>query len=264
MIRLCARQSNCEVAAALAVSCDAMRRRPSDLIAMRADSLVGLGRSTQHRWPLLLYPAEFTERSKMWGCGRGSDPQAPHLGKGPLLGQVGDCGVSAGPTFLARFQELLKELREWSVMPYQTRHGAASHATAVDCMVLSELQARLRHVSAPGSRVIYDMGDTWQNSKKVPAALARRAEVSETALTTQSWSGCELPPLPCWRARAITSNGVCALLRTRCLVVADSFTPNSALAWVSWQRRQTCGTFLVLSGCPSKWCPCMGSKPGSA
>ena len=43
-----------------------MLRLPSDLVALCTDSLVGCGRSTQYRWALLLYPAEFKERSRMW------------------------------------------------------------------------------------------------------------------------------------------------------------------------------------------------------
>ena len=60
-----------EMVVALTASWDAMFRLPSDLIPMRTDSVVEFKRSTPHRWALLLYPAEFEERSKINGCDEG-------------------------------------------------------------------------------------------------------------------------------------------------------------------------------------------------
>ena len=64
MIGLCIRHNNWEMGAALrsGVGCDAPT---PDLIEMRTDSLLGPGHKTQHRWALLLYTAEFEERSKI-------------------------------------------------------------------------------------------------------------------------------------------------------------------------------------------------------
>ena len=50
-----------------------------------------------------------------------------------------------------RFPELFVEVREWIAIMYQMRHGAASHATAVDGHGFSELPAQFRQLSAPNT-----------------------------------------------------------------------------------------------------------------
>ena len=140
-------------------------------------------------------------------------------------------------------------LREWCAIPCDMRHGAAPHATTMDGMDLNELQARVRHVSAQSTARTSRHVRYLAQLQKVPAVMVRRAELTETVLTMQSWN--------CSRSLAEPGNPshhtkFCTPLRTKCRWVANSFLPKSVLASVRWQSTRTCMKMLVLYGCLSK------------
>ena len=154
------RQNDLEMAAVLVVSPGAMLRLPSDRIATGKVALVG-----HHRIVALCCRTPQRSRTKArYGdtteentpCGSDADPLS-WPANALLHHQVGACGASADPPCAL------------------ASHGAASRATAVDGMDLSELQAQL------------------QSSKRG----ARCAGLTETALTTRSWNRCKLCPSLC-------------------------------------------------------------------
>ena len=157
VIGLALLEADLEFAGATWLAWDACLRLPSDLLSLTGAALVGPGRAALPQWALLLYPDELARASKTRGHDEGV----------MLLDEVWKSGGSAflerikkrapGPKklwrfgaqqYVARFLDLLHRVPEAPpCIPYQVRHGSASHASAIDGMDLVTLQHRLRHTT---------------------------------------------------------------------------------------------------------------------
>ncbi|CAK0881152.1 unnamed protein product [Prorocentrum cordatum] len=158
LIGIAALEGDFEWAGAVALAWDAMIRLPSDLVGMTVDTLVGPGRDAEPRWALLLHPIEGSAcskslaqdegvllRSAAWRGGGGSFLKLLRAAR-PVGSPLWSFSAA---TFGAEFRRRLSLVPGApDMIPYQMRHSAASHATAVEGMPLAELQARLRHTSA--------------------------------------------------------------------------------------------------------------------
>ena len=150
-----------EFALALFLAWDTMLRLPSDLISLTGKGLVPpASDSPTSRWALLLYPEEGLRRSKVHGHDEGV--LVRHSAFRMLGSQLRVLKRRAGPTgkvwsfaeaeFCRRFTMYAVEAGlSAEVVPYQVRHGSASHASAVEGMALTEIQERLRHATAQSS-----------------------------------------------------------------------------------------------------------------
>jgi len=192
LIGLSALDRDFEYCGALALAWDAMIRLPSDLVSMRTTTLVGPGRGARPRWALLLYPAEAAERSKTLGADEGVILEGKEWRSGgsrflerllATRAQGDRLWTFSAPDFISRFHERLARLPgRWKAVPYQLRHGAASHAAAIRGVSLAELQNRLRHTS-PQSTLRYARHVRYLSElAKVPDELAVWAEEVERLL----------------------------------------------------------------------------------
>ena len=180
-----------EYATALWLAWDGMLRLPSDLVGMTTRSLVGPGRG-QCVWALLLYPSSQEARSKTMGFDEGVILQHPAWkeGAGRSL-QATRAARQPGsrlwsfdaPAFNRRFEALLAALPEAPVaIPYQVRHGAASHAAALESVPLTVIGARLRRTN-PNSSLRYAKHVRYLGLlNDAPAAVAAWAEWVEPRL----------------------------------------------------------------------------------
>ncbi|CAK0853843.1 unnamed protein product [Prorocentrum cordatum] len=144
-----------EFATALWLAWDGMLRLPSDLVSMTPKTLIGTGRAVKPTWALLLYSSEEEARSKVMGADEGvilREACWSGGGSAALRRPRGARGPSCQPRsfdgawFTKRFEERLAALPEApTAVAYQVRHGAASHAAAVDQLPLSGITERLRH-----------------------------------------------------------------------------------------------------------------------
>ncbi|CAK0812350.1 unnamed protein product, partial [Prorocentrum cordatum] len=144
-----------EFATALWLAWDGMLRLPSDLVSMTPKTQIGPGRAGKPTRALLLYPSEQEARSKVMGADEGvilREACWSGGGSAALRRLRGARGPSCqlwsfdGAWFTKRFEERLAALPEApTAVAYQVRHGAASHAAAVDQLPLSAITERLRH-----------------------------------------------------------------------------------------------------------------------
>ena len=180
------------------VSWDAMLRFSSDLIAMRTDSLVELGHKTQHRWALLLCSQRAQQDKKLR---RRCDSQIVQVattwvhfpGQPACVSTARPGPAEFGPTFCARFQVLLKELKMKAAIPCQLRHGAASRATAVDGYWPKRIPSPFLSRVRPQHRSVLTTCALLYRTPEGSTSVGTVAELTETTLTTQNWNRCKLP-----------------------------------------------------------------------
>ncbi|CAK0804189.1 unnamed protein product [Prorocentrum cordatum] len=144
-------------AAALWLAWGGMLRLPSDLVSLTTKSLIGPGRGKTPRWALLLRLSGEEARSKIMGADEGVILLEPawRQGGGSALRRVRsargpNCPLRSfdGPTFTRRFEERLAAIPGApSAVPYQVRHGGASHAAALQGLPLAGIGERLRRAN---------------------------------------------------------------------------------------------------------------------
>ncbi|CAK0800977.1 unnamed protein product [Prorocentrum cordatum] len=179
-----------EFATALWLAWGGMLRLPSDLVSMTPKTLIGTGRAAKPTRALLLYPSEEEARSKVMGADEGVILREACWGG----------GGSVAPTVVA----------------YQVRHGAASHAAAVDQLPLSGITERLRHGN-PHSSLRYAKHDRYLALlNRVPQAVVDWSETIHARL------GGLLGGTDVLQAPAFLPQSVIEALRASCAKASNS------------------------------------------
>ncbi|CAK0837915.1 unnamed protein product, partial [Prorocentrum cordatum] len=215
-----------EFATALWLAWDGMLRLPFDLVSMTPKTLIGPGRAVKPAWALLLYPGEEEARSKVmgadegvilreacWSGGGGAALRRLRRARGP------SCQLWSfdGAWFTKRFEERLAALPEApAAVAYQVRHGAASHAAAVDQLPLSGITERLRHGS-PRSSLRYAKHVRYLSLlNRVPQAVVDWSETIHARL------GSLLGGSDVLQAPALLPQSVLGALRASCAKASNS------------------------------------------
>ena len=251
-------EGDLEFAAAVYLAWDAMLRLPSDLVALKMDSLIGPGRSGAARWALLLYREEHATRSKTSGVDEGVMLRSPTWtggGRKFLLEMRGSRSKTqnmwrfTAAEFTETFRRRLALLPSApNAIPYQMRHGSASHAAAIEGWTQAQLMERLRH-KAPSSTVRYSRHVRYlAELEKVPRSLDKWAEEVEGMLDDILGHG-SVPRMPAFLSKAELQSGTLSRPSAeRVTGVAASSSSRSATASGRSRKRSTPATSSARSG----------------
>jgi hypothetical protein len=247
-----------EFAAAVFIAWDAMLRLPSDLVALKMDSLIGPGRLGAAQWALLLYREEHGTKSKTAGVDEGVILRSPTWSGGgrKFLTQLRASrsrGQSMWCFSAAEFTETFRRRLALlpgapNAIPYQMRHGAASHAAAVEHWSQDQLMARLRH-KAPSSTARYARHVRYlAELEKVPKVLHRWAEEVELMLDSILGDGA-VPRLPPFLSRSELQSGTLSRPSAgRATASVASSSSRSVTASGRSRKRSTPATSSARSG----------------
>ena len=178
------------MALGLFIAWDGFLRLPSDLLSLTPASLVRPVSREQGQWALLLYPEEGPARSKTGGFDEGL--MLRHAACSKLSGwlrRLKERRAASSPLWAFTEKQFLQVFASGvatlklpvGTIPYQVRHGAASHA-ALEGEDISSIQRRLRHASPATARRYEKHARYLAEAGKLPSAVKAYGEWVEMNL----------------------------------------------------------------------------------
>jgi len=258
LVGVSALEGDYEYAGAIFLAWDSMLRLPSDLLSLRGNSIVGPGRKPKAQWALLLYREEHGTRSKTYGVDEGVMLRYPTwtgAGQRFLERLRTGCGPDQSlwsfseDAFKEKFRRRLAMLPGAPLaIPYQLRHGAASHAAAVEGWSQERLMAQLRHASAQSTARYARHVRYLAEMEKVPRELQAWSDVVRNHL--DQILGDQLPPpRPSFLSHAVaTSCGPSRRSAVSAAGGAASSSSKSASGSGRSLKRSTLATGLAPTG----------------